>query len=514
MVLQKNLNGDLGGDFVTILESISADTSIPPDTIIGLFLDAIAEMLSTASGLALSLTFEPDKYLVKVYAVRKITEEGLGFGEISLSTVNELKKTGYKDGFVDGDSFKQYLRSIFLNTDSEFFSRTIVNKVNESLKLRLTEVVKEKEFNIFKDKEGELISGTVSRIESGNIIVNVGLGEAFLSKHEIMPGEFFGIGSSVQAYIYEVSRDIVKYQIKLSRTRPEFLGCLMASMIPEIENGLIEIKSIARDPGSRSKVAVYSDQSNIDAVGSCIGRDGIRIKAIRALVANERIDVVKWDPDIAVFIGNALAMDITKFVFHPDGTIEVVFSSDNLYKAKANRQQQVRLVSRLTKRRIKLTSFDDDKERTRKEQDLAMEQFQSLGLSEFQSSLLLGEDIKSAEDILDASEDVLLSVLARGDGVQMSLEELRRKAESMYNTSIINDYTLLGIDAELAEVPHVAGIHPSFFKNNNVLSKSMLAEMDSDEVKALFRGYLAEDPELEEAEAEDIVRWSRGETVV
>ena len=497
-----------------VLNAAAADMSIQPEVVLDLFLQSTLELLSVSSDLPLALELDPDKYAVRVYALRQITVDGIGFGEIKYSFVEDLLRKGgdstYKVEKAELGSFvKHYLTIISLTGESDVFNRNFINKLNTGFKQKLTELTKEKEYNVYRDKEGELISGTVSRVESGNIIVNLGLGEGFLSKHDIMPNEFFGVGATIQGYICEVIRDPFKYQVKLTRTRPEFLGALMTSMIPEIENGLIEIKAISRDPGSRAKVAVYSDQPNIDPVGSCIGRDGIRIKAIRAMLGNERIDVVRWDPDVAVFIANALGMEITKFVMHSDNTIEVVFSTDNLFKAKANRQQQVRLVSRLVQHRIKLTSVEEDRERVKQEHDRAMAAFEKIGLNALQIRSLLASEIKSLEDLLDADEEILLRVLSKDEDHSISLEELKSKAEDLYTQALVADYTEAGVDPELVDVPHVGGLPPSFYKKKQVCYKASLAEMDSEEIIELFQDYLSADPEEAESEAIEIVKWAR-----
>jgi N utilization substance protein A len=486
--------------------------SIPVSSLIDLFVQSVTEYMSLTSGLSLHIDLNTENYVGQIYAIRRITEDGIGFGEISHEFITNYILQNPDHEFVYDSvellSFvKQKLKTISFKNDMDFFTRNAIIKIGHEFKHKVTGLMKEKEFNFFVDKEGELISGTVVRLESDNIILNLGFGEGFLSKYEMMPGDFFPIGSTVQAYIYEVSQDLYKYQIKLSRTRPEFLGRLMESIIPEIENGLIEIKSIARDPGSRAKVAVYADEySNIDPVGACIGRDGIRIKSIRSVIGNERIDIVRWDPDIVVFVGNALGIQINKVIMHEDALIEVIFSDDHLFKLKSNRQQQVRLVSRLTKRRIKLTSIEEDEQRVQHEKEVAEKVFSELDLGEAEIKKLFKRDINSLDDIVALNPESLMEILS------CSLEEaqaLLKKAEDSIFSSLKSSYMEAGIDYELASLPYLEGMPPEFFKQNKIYTKEDLAHMDSEEVQKLFEGYLSDDVAVEDEQCDNIVKWSR-----
>jgi N utilization substance protein A len=504
--MPKNLNYG----FTNLLNSVAADSSISSEVMMNLLLDSTTEILSQASGLTLSLDFDREEHIINIYCVRSLNQEALGFGEIledlAVNLANKSK------GFFSEDRkyFNHFLRSVSFNTDTGFFSRQSVAKISENLKSKILDINKAKEFDLFKDREGDLISGVVTRVESGgHIILNLGLGEGFLSKYEIIPGEFFNIGSTVQAYVYEVERSSSKYQIKLTRTRQEFLSALMSSCIPEIESGLIEIKAIARDPGSRAKVAVYSYDPTIDPIGPCIGRDGIRIKSVRPLIANERIDIVKWDPDIAVFISNALGVDINKFILHDDQIVEVVCSDEVLEKIRLGRRQQMRLVSRLTKRRIKLTSVEEDKVRVQMEHEKSIASFAKIGLSEFQTRAFFNANLRDIEDILDEDDESLERILSIVD-IKMSANDLKSKAYEIYQQSLVDDYTKYNLDARLVNVPYLFTMEPSFYQSRNISSVEDLALMDSDEIKELFRDYLSDDGQISQDQADEIVLWSRG----
>lgn len=500
----------------TTLREISADISLPITSLVDLFIKSVVEYLSIASGLALDMVFDKTNYVGDFYVVRRITEDGIGFGEISSKVIKEYIQNNPDSDLFEYDSLdelsfvRQKIKSVSFQDDTGFFSRNDIIKINADFKQKITELAKDKEYNFFINKEGEMISGTVARVESENLILNLGFGEGFLSKYEMMSGDFFPIGSTVQAYICEVKPDLYKYQIKLSRTKPEFLGCLMTSIIPEIENGLIEIKGIARDPGSRAKVAVYADEySGIDPVGSCIGRDGIRIKSIRSVLGNERIDIIKWDKDIYTYISNAIGMRIIKAVVHDNSVYEVIVQNDavdSLGKLR-NNKQQLKLISRLLKKRIRLTSIEEDQARVKQEKDDSEQSFAQVGLSEAEMKKLFENDISSLDDLVTIPAETLASLLGK------DLEEAKvliSKTEESINKAIEDNYAATGIDYELVNVPYLEGMSPDFFKQHKIYTKQNLAEMDSEEVQRLFEGYLSEDIAVEDQQCEDIVIWSRG----
>jgi N utilization substance protein A len=353
----------------------------------------------------------------------------------------------------------------------------------------------------------------VTRIETGgNIIVNLGLAEGFLSKFEILPNEFFSIGSTVQAYIYEVSLSTDKYQIKLSRTRNEFLAHLMASFVPEIANNLITIKAISREPGSRSKVAVFSEDETVDPVGACIGRDGIRIKAVRGAIGNERIDIIPWDEDITVFISNALGIEISKFILHEDGSVEIVCTNDVLETLRIGRRQKVRLVARLCRRRLKITSVEEDERRLLVESAIMRSMLEKMGFSETAISLYSGSDLTSVHDILDADDDSLGRIID-ATGANMSIEDFRLKAYNAYNEILAEEYIKHGIDPLLVYTPYLFGISPTVYKDKSIYTKEQISQLDSEEVCDLLKEYLSREKDLAAKEAEEIVLWSRGGSV-
>ncbi len=460
---------------------LSKEKGIDEKLILKLLIDSIEASLSLETNLNIKIIL--DEGIFTIYVVRQIVSQPTSLNQISLKTIwanahNKIYKNITVDNMSqinDGDFIYEALEVL---SEENFgnLSRSTVNSINKIFKSKIVEVEKDKEFNIFKDKKGLLVSGVVSRIEHGNIIVNLEVGEGFLSKYELVPGEVFSYGASIQALIYDVQRDTVKYQILLTRSRPDFLLELMKIYIPEIESGFIEIKGIVRD-GDRAKVAVYSDY--VDPVATCIGKGGDRIKNIRALL-NERIDIVRWDSDLVKFISASIhPIEVLKFVFHSETEVELVLDSENINKARSHRRQQIKLASRLTKCKISIIPKQQHEENIREEYDNALKLFSQIGLNELQIRLLVGDNVACLEDLMEAPKAELMQILSENE---LYIEELQAKAKVMYLDNLKNQYTLYNIDLSLLELDNVCKIEPSILYEYKVYDIIGLSNLDSDEV--------------------------------
>ena len=215
---------------------------------------------------------------------------------------------------------------------------------------KVREAERDRQFTEYKDRIGDIVNGTVKRVEYGNVIVDLGRAEGIIRRDEMIPRENVRLGDRIRAYIYDVRREQRGPQIFLSRARPEFMAKLFAQEVPEIYDGVVEIKSVARDPGSRAKIAVISKDSSIDPVGACVGMRGARVQAVVNELQGEKVDIIQWNPDAASFIVNALApAEVTKVVLDEDSNrIEVVVPEAQLSLAIGRRGQNVRLASQLT----------------------------------------------------------------------------------------------------------------------------------------------------------------------
>jgi N utilization substance protein A len=289
------------------------------------------------------------------------------------------------------------------------FGRVAAQNAKQVIVQKVREAERERQFSEYKDRVGEIVNGTVKRVEYGNVIVDLGRAEAIIRRDEMIPRENVRFGDRIRAYVYDVRREQRGPQIFLSRAKPEFMAKLFAMEVPEIYDGVVEIKSVARDPGSRAKIAVVSKDSSIDPVGACVGMRGQRVQAVVAELQGEKVDIIQWSPDAASFLVNALApAEVSKVVLDEDSNrIEVVVPENQLSLAIGRRGQNVRLASQLTGWDIDILTEQEESERRQKEfaerSQLLMD---CLDVDEVIAQLLVTEGFASVEEVayVDLSE--------------------------------------------------------------------------------------------------------------
>jgi N utilization substance protein A len=289
------------------------------------------------------------------------------------------------------------------------FGRVAAQNAKQVIVQKVREAERERQFSEYKDRVGEIVNGTVKRAEYGNVIVDLGRSEGIIRRDEMIPRENVRYGDRIRAYIYDVRREQRGPQIFLSRARPEFMSKLFAQEVPEIYDGVVEIKSVARDPGSRAKIAVISKDSSIDPVGACVGMRGARVQAVVNELQGEKVDIIQWNPDAASFIVNALApAEVSKVVLDEDSNrIEVVVPESQLSLAIGRRGQNVRLASQLTGWDIDILTEQEESERRQKEFAERSQIFMdALDVDEVIAQLLVTEGFASVEEVayVDLSE--------------------------------------------------------------------------------------------------------------
>ncbi len=282
------------------------------------------------------------------------------------------------------------------------FGRIPAQSAKQVIVQKVREAERDRQYDEFKDRIGEIINGVVKRVEYGNVIVDLGKGEAIIRRDELIPREMFRPGDRVRAYVYDVRREQRGPQIFLSRTHPQFMAKLFAQEVPEIYDGIIEVKSVARDPGSRAKIAVVSRESSIDPVGACVGMRGSRVQAVVNELQGEKIDIIPWSIDAASFIVNALQpAEVVKVVLDEDSNrIEVVVPDEQLSLAIGRRGQNVRLASQLTGWDIDIMTEAEESERRQKEFAERTNIFMNaLDVDEVIGQLLASEGFRSVEEL-------------------------------------------------------------------------------------------------------------------
>ena len=249
------------------------------------------------------------------------------------------------------------------------FGRVQTQMARQVVTGKVREAERERQYEEFKDRVGEIVNGVAKRVEYGNVIVDLGRGEAIMRRDQSIPREAFNVGDRVRGYIYDVRREAKGPQIMLSRAHGGFMAKLFAQEVPEVYDGVIEIRAVARDPGSRAKMAVVSNDSSIDPVGACVGMRGSRVQAVVAELQGEKIDIIQWNPDEATFLVNALApAEVTKVVMdEEEERVEVVVPDEQLSLAIGRRGQNVRLASQLTGWQIDIMTESQESERRQRE---------------------------------------------------------------------------------------------------------------------------------------------------
>lgn len=364
------------------------------------------------------------------------------------------------------------------------FGRIAAQSAKQVIVQKVREAERDKQFEEYKDKIGSIISGTVRRIEYNNILLDIGNGEAIIRRDELIPNEVFHYGDRVRAYIYDVRREQRGPQIFLSRTHPQFLAKLFTMEVPEIYDGIIEIKSVARDPGSRAKMAVISKDPSIDPVGSCVGMRGSRVRAVVTELQGEKIDIIPWTPDDATFIVNALQpANISKVIMDEiKKSIDVIVSEDQLSLAIGRRGQNVRLASQVTGWDINILTEEQEAEARQNEFNKHSEAFmQTLDVDEMISQVLVSEGFTRVEEIAYVNLSELAAIDGFDDDTALELQRRAKEYLTAQEDLLEKRIKELGIDNSLRKLPHI--------------TLPMLITLGEDGVKNVndFAGYAVDD---------------------
>ena len=360
------------------------------------------------------------------------------------------------------------------------FGRIAAQTAKQVIVQKVREAERQRQFQEYKDRVGEIVNGLVKRVEFGNTTVDLGRAEGVLRRDEILPRENLRASERVRAYIYDVREEQRGPQIFLSRTRPEFMAKLFAQEVPEIYDGIIEIKSVARDPGSRAKIAVLSNDSSIDPVGACVGMRGSRVQAVVAELQGEKIDIIQWSPDPATFVVNALApAEVTKVVLDEDQKrIEVVVPDEQLSLAIGRRGQNVRLASQLTGWDIRILTEAQESERRQEEFRSRSQMFiDALDVDDVIAHLLVTEGFSSIEEVAFVPIDEITGI----EGFDQDLaEELSRRAQAYLADQaekFAEKRKELSIADDMVGIPGLTNDMVVTLAENGIKTRDQLAEL-------------------------------------
>jgi len=369
------------------------------------------------------------------------------------------------------------------------FGRVAAQNAKQVIVQKVREAERENQFDEFKDRVGEIVNGVVKREEHGHVIVDLGRGEGIVRRDEKLPRENFKYGDRIRAYVADVRREQRGPQIFLSRTRPEFMAKLFAQEVPEIYDNIVEIRSVARDPGSRAKIAVISNDSSIDPVGACVGMRGQRVQAVVGELQGEKIDIIQWSPDAATFIVNGLApAEVVKVVLDEDAErIEVVVPDDQLSLAIGRRGQNVRLASQLTGWDIDILTEAEEAERRQKEFAERSQLFMdTLDVDEVIAQLLVSEGFGNVEEVAFVEQEEIAGIEGfDGDTageIQMRAREFLERRESELDARRRE----LGVKDDITEVPGVTNAMLVAFGENDIKSLEDLAWSATDDLTGWY----------------------------
>ncbi len=431
-------------ELLQIADAVAREKSIEAEEVLEAMEMAIQKAARSKYGLEHDVRAQIDRKSgdIKLARYLEVTDEI----ENEVTQVTPKEAQAMKAGAVAGDFIIDPLPPIdFGRIAAQTAKQVIVQKVREAERKR--------QYEEYKDRVTEIVNGIVKRTEFGNITVDLGRAEGVIRRDESIPRESLRPGDRVRAYIYDVREEIRGPQIFLSRSHPQFMAKLFAQEVPEIYDGIIEIKSVARDPGSRAKIAVLSNDSSIDPVGACVGMRGSRVQAVVGELQGEKIDIIQWSPDPATFIVNALApAEVTKVVLDEEQQkIEVVVPDEQLSLAIGRRGQNVRLASQLTQWDIMILTEEEESERRQEEFQSRSQMFiDGLDVDDVLAHLLVTEGFSSIEEVAFVPIEDLLSIEGFDEDIA---EELRNRANSFLSEEEERLATMrreLGVDDDLA----------------------------------------------------------------
>ena len=416
---------------------------------------------------------------LRLWRVVEVVEEVEDyFKQVDLKQAEKLQP-----GATVGDFIVDPLPPVDLGRiDAQSAKQVIFQKVRDA--------ERERQFEEFKDRAGEIITGVIKSVEFGHVIVNLGRAEGVIRRDQQIPREAARVGERVRALIMKVERNNRGPQIFLSRAHPDFMRKLFAQEVPEIYDGIIEIKAAARDPGSRAKIGVISHDSSIDPVGACVGMKGSRVQAVVQELQGEKIDIIPWSEDTATFVVNALQpATVSRVVLdEEEGRIEVVVPDDQLSLAIGRRGQNVRLASQLTGHQIDIMTEEEASEKRQREFSERSKMFEEeLDVDETLSQLLVAEGFAELEEVAYVELDELAGIEGFDDELAEELQERAKEALAKQEAAHRAERRELGVEDDLAEIPHLTEQMLVVLGKAGIKTLDDLADLATDELIAKKR---------------------------
>ncbi|HGG06210.1 MAG TPA: transcription termination/antitermination protein NusA [Aliiroseovarius sp.] len=425
--------------------AVAREKMIDPELVIEAMEESLARAAKSRYGAEMDIRVAIDRKTGRATftRVRTVVEEAELENYQAEMTVEQAKQ--YLDDPKVGDTFVEEVPPVEMG-------RIAAQSAKQVILQKVREAERDRQYEEFKDRAGTIINGQVKREEYGNVIVDVGVGEAVLRRNEKIGRESYRPNDRIRAYVKDVRREQRGPQIFLSRTAPEFMAELFKMEVPEIYDGIIEIKAVARDPGSRAKIAVISYDNSIDPVGACVGMRGSRVQAVVNELQGEKIDIIPWNEDFPTFLVNALQpAEVSKVVFDEDADrIEVVVPDEQLSLAIGRRGQNVRLASQLTGLDIDILTEEEESKRRQAEFAVRTQLFMdTLDLDEYFAQLLVAEGFSTLEEVAYVELDELLGIEGVDDATGEELQARARDYLEAQNKKALDHARELGVEDSL-----------------------------------------------------------------
>jgi N utilization substance protein A len=463
-------------ELLAIADSVAREKLIDREIVIEAMEDAIQRAARARYGAEndIRAKIDPksgDMRLWRVVEVVELVDDY--FKQVSVIDAQKLQK-----GAVVGDYIVDPLPPIE-------FGRIAAQAAKQVIFQKVRDAERERQYDEFKDRAGEIITGVVKRVEFGHVVVDLGRAEGVIRRDQQIPREVVRVGDRVRSLILNVRRENRGPQIFLSRAHPDFMKKLFAQEVPEIYDGIIEIKAAARDPGSRAKIGVISHDSSIDPVGACVGMKGSRVQAVVQEMQGEKIDIIPWSPDTATFVVNALqpAQVARVVIDEEDSRIEVVVPDDQLSLAIGRRGQNVRLASQLTGSAIDILTEADASEKRQKEFVERSEMFQNeLDVDETLAQLLVAEGFGALEEVAYVELSEIAEIEGFDDELGAELQSRAQEALDRREAVAREERRALGVEDALGELPYITEAMLVTLGKANIKTLDDLADLATDEL--------------------------------
>lgn len=452
-------------ELLQVVEALAREKAIEKDIVFEALEEAVQRAGKARYGVENEIRAHIDRKTgeIRLYRVQEVVEE---VEEPAIQITLEEAREKKEDAQL-GDWVSDELPPLDYGRISAQAAKQVITQ-------KVREAERERQYEEFKDRMGEIITGVIKRVEYGHVIVDLGRAEAVIRRDQTIPREHFRQNDRVRAYILDVRRENRGPQIFLSRTAPEFMAKLFAQEVPEIYDGIIEIKSVARDPGSRAKFAVQTNDGSIDPVGACVGMRGARVQAVVSELQGEKIDIIQWTDDPASFIVNALApAEVAKVVLdEEEGRIDVVVPDDQLSLAIGRRGQNVRLASQLSGWTIDILTEAEESERRQEEFKARTQLFvDALDVDETLALLLVAEGFTELEEVAYVELEEVASIEGFDEDLAQELQARAKDALAARDEKAAAERREMGVSDELTTIEG--------------LSEQMLLELGRAEIKTL-----------------------------